>query len=71
MAIKDKTGNRYGKLVVKKMLPQYKDGKTYCLCDCDCGTVDKPIRTSLLNEKRDIPEEIVDLFAKKPNGLNI
>lgn len=35
--IKNKIGNRYGLLVVKEMLPNYKNGRTYCRCDCDCG----------------------------------
>ena len=35
--IKNKVGNRYGLLVVKEMLPNYKNGRTYCRCDCDCG----------------------------------
>jgi len=30
-------GNRYGHLVVKEMLPNYKNKKTFCLCECDCG----------------------------------
>lgn len=39
----DITGNKYGKLTVKEMLPKYKQNKsgrwlTYCLCDCDCGS---------------------------------
>ena len=30
-------GERFGNLVVKDMLYQYRGEKTYCLCDCDCG----------------------------------
>ena len=30
-------GDRFGNLVVKKMLYNYKNKKTYCMCDCDCG----------------------------------
>ena len=30
-------GKKYGKLLIKKMLYNYKNGFTYCLCDCDCG----------------------------------
>lgn len=33
----DIVGNRFGNLIVKKMLYNYRSGKTYCLCDCDCG----------------------------------
>lgn len=33
----DRTGERFGNLVVKQMLYQYKKDDTYCLCDCDCG----------------------------------
>lgn len=33
----NKVGKKYGFLTVKKMLPNYKNGRTYCLCDCECG----------------------------------
>lgn len=33
----NRVGERFGKLVVKSMLYQYRGDKTYCLCDCDCG----------------------------------
>lgn len=33
----NKIGERFGQLIVKKMLYGYKNGRTYCLCDCDCG----------------------------------
>lgn len=33
----DKTGKRFGKLVVKKRLGNYKNGRTYYICECDCG----------------------------------
>ena len=34
----DKTGQRFGMLVVKERLPNYKNnGRTYYKCDCDCG----------------------------------
>ena len=36
----DITGNRYGSLVVQKMLYHYKNNQqTYCLCLCDCGNI--------------------------------
>lgn len=34
---KDLIGMRSGKLVVTKMLPNYKFNKTFCECKCDCG----------------------------------
>lgn len=34
---KDLSGQRFGKLVVDKMLCDYKKGKTYFSCTCDCG----------------------------------
>lgn len=36
-AIKDLTGNKYGKLTVLEMLPHYKNNETYCRCICECG----------------------------------
>jgi len=33
----DIVGDRFGNLVVKKMLYNYKNERTYCLCDCDCN----------------------------------
>lgn len=33
----DRVGHRFGNLVVKEMLYNYKNEKTYCLCNCDCG----------------------------------
>ena len=48
---KDKTGNRYGSLVVKQMLPNYfGKGKTGCLCECDCGN-NTVISSAKLGEK--------------------
>lgn len=46
--IKNKVGNKYGLLTVKKMIPNYKNGRTYCLCDCDCGNKNIYIQTSNL-----------------------
>lgn len=42
----NRIGERFGNLVVKKMLYHYKGEKTYCICDCDCG---KEHITSLSN----------------------
>lgn len=33
----NRVGERFGNLVVKEMLYQYRGEKTYCVCDCDCG----------------------------------
>lgn len=33
----DLTGQRFGKLYVREMLPPASDGRTRWLCDCDCG----------------------------------
>lgn len=30
-------GERFGNLIVREMLYQYRGEHTYCLCDCDCG----------------------------------
>jgi very-short-patch-repair endonuclease len=35
--IKDLTGQRFGKLLLIERLPNYKNGKTYYRCVCDCG----------------------------------
>lgn len=37
MAIKDYTGQRFGRLLVVERLPKYKNGYTYYRCKCDCG----------------------------------
>lgn len=34
---RDKTGQRFGMLVAKERLQNYKNRKTYYLCNCDCG----------------------------------
>lgn len=34
----DRVGERFGNLVVTKMLYQYRGEKTYCMCNCDCGS---------------------------------
>lgn len=33
----NRVGERFGNLTIREMLYGYKDGATYCLCDCDCG----------------------------------
>ena len=33
----DRVGEKYGKLTIVEMLYGYKDGQTYCRCECDCG----------------------------------
>ena len=33
----DRTGETYGKLTIVEMLYDYKEGQTYCRCDCACG----------------------------------
>ena len=33
----DRTGQRFGRLVVKEMLYGYRNRKTYARCSCDCG----------------------------------
>ena len=37
--LKDITGERYGKLVVIRLLDERKDGKTVWECQCDCGNI--------------------------------
>lgn len=41
-------GEKYGKLTVTEMLYQYKNNETYCLCDCECGSIDNIIRLNAL-----------------------
>lgn len=33
----DRTGERYGNLIIREMLYGCQNGKPYCRCDCDCG----------------------------------
>lgn len=33
----DRTGERYGNLIIREMLYGYQNGQTYCRCICDCG----------------------------------
>ena len=33
----DHTGEKYGRLTIVEMLYNYKNGQTYCKCECDCG----------------------------------
>lgn len=36
----DHTGEKHGKLTIIEMLYNYRDGQTYCKCECDCGNKD-------------------------------
>jgi hypothetical protein len=38
-AVKDETGNRYGKLLVirKRLDPEQQSNRAYWICQCDCG----------------------------------
>lgn len=42
-------GQRFGRWTVSQTIPKYKNGRTYCLCHCDCGTEKYIARYSLLN----------------------
>ena len=42
-------GRRFGRWVVIKTIPNYKNNKTYCLCICDCGTQKYVARHLLLS----------------------
>ncbi len=42
-------GQRFGRWTVLETIPRYKNGKTYCLCVCDCGTKKYVVRHSLLS----------------------
>ena len=46
---RDITGQKFGRLTVKKMLPHYKDGKTYVECQCDCGNNKNIIMYNIVN----------------------
>lgn len=46
----DRTGERFGKLVVVKRLPNDANQQAMWLCHCDCGT-DKPYRASNLRSR--------------------
>ena len=37
--IKDKTGQRYGRLVVKEIDLNKSSRKTFWICECDCGNI--------------------------------
>lgn len=45
----DLTGKKFGRWTVLEVVPKYKNGKTYCLCRCECGTEKYVVRYSLLN----------------------
>ena len=71
---KDLTGNRYGKLVVQKMIYGEVDStgrqRTYCECLCDCGNVVRRLSDSLEYKKSTLPscgcarKEIADTQSK-------
>lgn len=42
-------GQKFGRWTVLKTVPKYKNGKTYCLCRCECGTEKYVVRYALLN----------------------
>lgn len=42
-------GQKFGRWTVLETIPKYKNGKTYCLCNCDCGTQKYIARHSLLS----------------------
>ena len=42
-------GQKFGRWTVLETVPKYKNGRTYCLCRCECGTEKYIARYSLLN----------------------
>ena len=42
-------GQKFGRWTVLETVPKYKNGKTYCLCRCECGTEKYVVRYALLN----------------------
>ncbi len=42
-------GQKFGRWTVLETIPKYKNDKTYCLCNCDCGTQKYIARHSLLS----------------------
>jgi hypothetical protein len=42
-------GQRFDRWLVLKTIPKYKNGKTYCLCRCDCGTEKYVVRHLLVS----------------------
>lgn len=42
-------GQKFGRWTVLKTIPRYKNGKTYCLCRCECGTERYVVRSALLD----------------------
>ena len=40
-------GQTFGRWTVLETIPKYKNGKTYCLCSCECGTKKYIVRSSL------------------------
>lgn len=44
----DVVGRKFGMLTVRELLGIGTDGKRWCLCDCDCGTISKRVRLHLV-----------------------
>ena len=42
-------GQKFGRWTVIETIPKYKNGKTYCLCVCECGTQRYVLRSALLD----------------------
>lgn len=42
-------GQKFGRWMVLKTVPNYKGGRTYCLCECECGNIKYVAKQSLLN----------------------
>lgn len=42
-------GQTFGRWTILETIPKYKNGRTYCLCRCECGTEKYVVRYSLLN----------------------
>ncbi len=69
-------GNKYGHLTVTKMLPNYKNKKTFCLCDCDCGNKNiireaYPLRNNysdLTSCGCTIKEKVRNIFGRNIDG---
>lgn len=46
---RDITGQKFGRLIVKKMLPHFKENKTYVECQCDCGNIKNIVMSNVVN----------------------
>ncbi len=78
----DMIGKKYGKLEVKKILPNYKNGNTYCECICECGKAKIALRTNILRgytqscgclekESRFVRSHYKDLTGQKFGHLEV